>query len=186
MKLWEIFRFEFTHQIRRGWPWLSLAVLETNNGGTGGSGVFATAINMELGARKWSFDQGLYPTTDGVPATGIPGGAVPVDLNETGYISDYIFADPAGIGLALPSMRIIANLAPADLPKEGSHFDLAIVLEFNGAQPSFFVATPASSEPLRIGGFIGSVTNGAYTAPATVGADTVTGARGKLQRPFAH
>ena len=39
--------------------------------------------------------------------------------------------------------------------------DLAIVLEFNGAQPSFFVATPASSEPLRIGGFTGSVTNGA-------------------------
>jgi len=39
--------------------------------------------------------------------------------------------------------------------------DLAIVLEFNGAQPSFFVATPASSKPLRIGGFTGSVANGA-------------------------
>ncbi len=39
--------------------------------------------------------------------------------------------------------------------------DLAIVLEFNGAQPSFFVATPASSEPLRIGGFTGSVGSGA-------------------------
>ncbi len=39
--------------------------------------------------------------------------------------------------------------------------DLAIVLEFNGAQPSFFVATPASSEPLRIGGFTGSVATGA-------------------------
>ncbi len=35
------------------------------------------------------------------------------------------------------------------------------MLEFNGAQPSFFVATPASSEPLRIGGFTGSVANGA-------------------------
>jgi magnesium chelatase family protein len=34
----------------------------------------------------------------------------------------------AGIGLALPARRIIANLAPADLPKEGSHFDLAIAL----------------------------------------------------------
>ncbi|RZJ04423.1 MAG: ATP-binding protein [Brevundimonas sp.] len=34
----------------------------------------------------------------------------------------------AGIGLALPSRRIIANLAPADLPKEGSHFDLPIAL----------------------------------------------------------
>ncbi|RYG07195.1 MAG: ATP-binding protein, partial [Caulobacteraceae bacterium] len=34
----------------------------------------------------------------------------------------------AGIGLAMPSKRIIANLAPADLPKEGSHFDLPIAL----------------------------------------------------------
>jgi arylformamidase len=39
--------------------------------------------------------------------------------------------------------------------------DLAIVLEFNGAQPSFFVETPASSEPLQLGGFTGSVANGA-------------------------
>jgi magnesium chelatase family protein len=34
----------------------------------------------------------------------------------------------AGIGLALPPRRIIVNLAPADLPKEGSHFDLPIAL----------------------------------------------------------
>jgi magnesium chelatase family protein len=32
------------------------------------------------------------------------------------------------IGLALPSKRIIVNLAPADLVKEGSHFDLPIAL----------------------------------------------------------
>ena len=34
----------------------------------------------------------------------------------------------AGLGLALPARRIIANLAPADLPKEGSHYDLPIAL----------------------------------------------------------
>jgi magnesium chelatase family protein len=34
----------------------------------------------------------------------------------------------AGLGLALPAKRIIANLAPADMPKEGSHFDLPIAL----------------------------------------------------------
>ncbi|MCZ8195047.1 YifB family Mg chelatase-like AAA ATPase [Brevundimonas sp.] len=34
----------------------------------------------------------------------------------------------AGIGLSLPPRRIIANLQPADLPKEGSHFDLPIAL----------------------------------------------------------
>lgn len=32
------------------------------------------------------------------------------------------------LGLALPPKRIIVNLAPADLPKEGSHYDLAIAL----------------------------------------------------------
>lgn len=34
----------------------------------------------------------------------------------------------AALGLALPPKRIIVNLAPADLPKEGSHYDLAIAL----------------------------------------------------------
>ena len=39
----------------------------------------------------------------------------------------------AGIGLAMPSRRIIANLAPADIPKEGSHFDLPIALALLGS-----------------------------------------------------
>ena len=32
------------------------------------------------------------------------------------------------IGLALPPQRITINLAPADMPKQGAHFDLAIAL----------------------------------------------------------
>ncbi|MES2441506.1 MAG: YifB family Mg chelatase-like AAA ATPase [Pseudomonadota bacterium] len=39
----------------------------------------------------------------------------------------------AAIGLALPPKHIILNLSPADLPKEGSHFDLAIALALLGA-----------------------------------------------------
>ncbi len=31
-------------------------------------------------------------------------------------------------GLALPARRVLVNLAPADLPKEGSHYDLPIAL----------------------------------------------------------
>ena len=34
----------------------------------------------------------------------------------------------SAIGLSIPPKRIIANLSPADLPKEGSHFDLPIAL----------------------------------------------------------
>ena len=34
----------------------------------------------------------------------------------------------AAVGLALPWKRITVNLAPADVPKEGSHYDLPIAL----------------------------------------------------------
>jgi magnesium chelatase family protein len=34
----------------------------------------------------------------------------------------------AAMSIALPSKRIVVNLSPADLPKEGSHFDLPIAL----------------------------------------------------------
>lgn len=37
-------------------------------------------------------------------------------------------ATMSAIGLALPFQRITVNLSPADLPKEGSHFDLPIAL----------------------------------------------------------
>ena len=37
------------------------------------------------------------------------------------------------IGLALPPKRIVVNLSPADLPKEGSHYDLPIALALLGA-----------------------------------------------------
>jgi magnesium chelatase family protein len=39
----------------------------------------------------------------------------------------------AAMGLALPPKRIAVNLSPADLPKEGSHFDLPIALGLLGA-----------------------------------------------------
>ena len=39
----------------------------------------------------------------------------------------------AALGLALPPKRITVNLSPADLPKEGSHYDLPIALGVLGA-----------------------------------------------------
>src|SRR4029450_9247862 len=39
-----------------------------------------------------------------------------------------VHAALAAIGLALPPRRVTVNLSPADLPKEGSHFDLPIAL----------------------------------------------------------
>lgn len=37
------------------------------------------------------------------------------------------------IGLALPSRKIVVNMAPADVPKAGSHYDLPIALAILGA-----------------------------------------------------
>ncbi|MEO1475017.1 MAG: ATP-binding protein, partial [Pseudomonadota bacterium] len=45
-----------------------------------------------------------------------------------GESRDRVQAAFSSLGLALPPKRIIVNLAPADLPKEGSHYDLAIAL----------------------------------------------------------
>jgi len=43
----------------------------------------------------------------------------------------------AALGLALPPKRILINLVPADLPKEGSHFDLPIALAIMTAMGIF-------------------------------------------------
>ncbi|MEC7670658.1 MAG: magnesium chelatase domain-containing protein, partial [Pseudomonadota bacterium] len=39
----------------------------------------------------------------------------------------------SSLSIALPSKRITINLSPADLPKEGSHFDLPIALSLLAA-----------------------------------------------------
>ncbi|MCB2110097.1 MAG: ATP-binding protein, partial [Rhodobacteraceae bacterium] len=41
---------------------------------------------------------------------------------------DRVRAALTALSIALPSKRITVNLSPADLPKEGSHFDLPIAL----------------------------------------------------------
>ena len=37
------------------------------------------------------------------------------------------------MAIAMPSRRVTVNMSPADLPKEGSHFDLPIALAVLGA-----------------------------------------------------
>lgn len=47
--------------------------------------------------------------------------------------SERVRAALTAVGLGLPPKRITINLAPADLPKEGSHYDLPIALALMGA-----------------------------------------------------
>lgn len=79
----------------------------------------------------------------------------------------------AGIGLALPPKKVIANLAPADLPKEGSHFDLPIALALlasMGVIPPDVTAGWAAIGELGLDGSIAPV-GGAL--PAAVAADAL-------------
>jgi magnesium chelatase family protein len=67
--------------------------------------------------------------TPGLPAfvvVGLPDKAV-------GESRERVRGALAAIGLALPPKRITVNLSPADLPKEGSHYDLPIALGLLGA-----------------------------------------------------
>jgi magnesium chelatase family protein len=64
-------------------------------------------------------------------------------------------------GLALPAKRITVNLAPADLPKEGSHYDLPIALGIMaaiGAVPADALQNYTVLGELALDGSIASVT----------------------------
>lgn len=54
-----------------------------------------------------------------------------------GEARERVRAALAALGLALPPKRILINLVPADLPKEGSHFDLPIALAIMTAMGIF-------------------------------------------------
>ena len=76
----------------------------------------------------------------------------------------------AGLGLAMPSRRIIANLAPADLPKEGSHYDLPIalaVMAAMGVLPEGALAEWAAMGELSLDG---RIVGAAGALPAAVAA----------------
>ncbi len=78
----------------------------------------------------------------------------------------------SSIGLALPAKRIVVNLAPADLIKEGSHFDLAIasaILSAMGVLPSEDIIDYLVFGELSLDGSILPV-NGAL--PAAIGASS--------------
>lgn len=75
------------------------------------------------------------------------------------------------VGIGLPPKRITVNLAPADLPKEGSHYDLAValgVLIEMGAAPHDAASSFAVMGELGLDGSIAPV---AGALPAAVAAN---------------
>jgi len=74
-------------------------------------------------------------------------------------------------GLALPARRITVNLAPADLPKEGSHYDLPIALGLMAAIGAIPHDALSSFTVLGELGLDGSIATVAGVLPAAIGAN---------------
>jgi magnesium chelatase family protein len=74
-------------------------------------------------------------------------------------------------GLALPSRRITINLAPADLPKEGSHYDLPIALGLMAAIGAIPHDALSGFTVLGELGLDGSIAAVAGVLPAAIGAN---------------
>jgi magnesium chelatase family protein len=78
------------------------------------------------------------------------------------------------VGLALPARRLTVNLSPADLPKEGSHYDLPIalgVLSAMGIVPPDFVQRYVVLGELALDGSITAVAGVLPAAMAANGRD---------------
>ncbi len=77
------------------------------------------------------------------------------------------------VGLGLPYKHLTVNLAPADMPKEGSHFDLPIALALMsalGAVPPDSISGFAAIGELALDGSIRAVPGG---LPAAIGANAI-------------
>ena len=75
------------------------------------------------------------------------------------------------IGLAMPPRRVTVNLAPADLPKEGSHYDLPIAL---GVMTALGVIPQDAMDGLTVLGELaldGSISRVAGALPAAIAAN---------------
>ena len=80
-----------------------------------------TAAYLGLDARTVEVQCQLAPGLPRFAIVGLPDKAV-------GESRERVQAALAAMGLSLPPKRITINLSPADLPKEGSHYDLPIAL----------------------------------------------------------
>jgi len=102
-------------------------------------------------------------------ASGLPAFAI-VGLPDkaVGESKERVRAALTAIGLALPPKRIIVNLAPADLGKEGTHFDLPIALGLLVAIGA--IAGDALAPYVCLGelGLDGSIANVAGVLPAAI------------------
>ena len=83
--------------------------------------IVSTVAYLGLEARAVEVQCQIAPGMVGFAVVGLPDKAVAESRER-------VRAAIAALGLSLPPKRITINLSPADLPKEGSHYDLPIAL----------------------------------------------------------
>jgi magnesium chelatase family protein len=88
--------------------------------------IVSTTAYLGLEARAVEVQCQITPGVPKFIIVGLPDKAV-------GESRERVRAALAAIGLSLPPKVITVNLSPADLPKEGSHYDLPIALALLGA-----------------------------------------------------
>jgi magnesium chelatase family protein len=81
----------------------------------------STVAYLGLEARAVEVQCQVAPGLPSFRVVGLPDKAV-------GESRERVHSALAALGLSLPPKRITVNLSPADLPKEGSHYDLPIAL----------------------------------------------------------
>jgi magnesium chelatase family protein len=109
----------------------------------------------------------ISPGLPGISLVGLPDKAV-------SEAKERVRAAISALTLALPPRRITINLSPADLPKEGSHFDLPIALALLAAMdaiPKEDVARIVAMGELSLSGDLVPVTGALPAAIAAAQAD---------------
>lgn len=104
--------------------------------------VVATVAYLGLEARAVEVQCQIAAGLPSFRVVGLPDKAV-------GESRDRVHSALAAMGLALPPKRITVNLSPADLPKEGSHYDLPIALALLAAMG--VIDREALSETVAVG-----------------------------------
>src|SRR5437879_6178032 len=97
--------------------------------------------------------------------------ALPISDKAVTEAKERVRAALVASGLALPARRITVNLAPADVPKEGSHYDLPIALGLMAAIGAIPVDALAGLTVLGELGLDGSIAAVAGVLPAAIGAN---------------
>lgn len=96
-----------------------------------------TVAYLGLEARSVEVQCQVAPGNPKFAVVGLPDKAVAESRER-------VHAAISAMGLSLPPKRITVNLSPADLPKEGSHYDLPIALALLGAMGVVDAETLAS------------------------------------------